>query len=189
MTKPGTAAAARRFIVTGGPGAGKTTLIDALAALGYATQAEVGRAVIREQHAVDGDALPWRDRARFAQEMLRRELARHAATQDAPGAVVFDRGIPDVVGYLRLCGLPVPAEADRAARAWRYAAPVFIAPPWPEIFTQDAQRKQDLDEAVRTYECMVAVYTAYDYPLVELPRDTVEVRSAFLQQWLGPPGE
>ena len=36
----------RLHVVTGGPGSGKSTLIDALAAAGVATSAEVGRAII-----------------------------------------------------------------------------------------------------------------------------------------------
>lgn len=46
------------FVVTGGPGAGKTTLIAALAAAGLATMQEAGRAVIREKSAMGGQALP-----------------------------------------------------------------------------------------------------------------------------------
>ena len=53
---PGTS----RFIVlTGGPGSGKTTLIEALRRLGLATAPETGRAIIREQVAIAGPALPW----------------------------------------------------------------------------------------------------------------------------------
>ena len=44
------------FVITGGPGSGKTTLIEALAAAGVATSPEVGRAIIREEMAVGGTA-------------------------------------------------------------------------------------------------------------------------------------
>ena len=56
----------RFFVLTGGPGSGKTTLIDALAARGYACSLEAGRAVIRHQQDIGGNALPWGDRALFA---------------------------------------------------------------------------------------------------------------------------
>ncbi len=48
----------RLFVVTGGPGSGKTTLIAALAARGYQTTVEAGRAIIREQMETGGTALP-----------------------------------------------------------------------------------------------------------------------------------
>ena len=48
----------RRIVLTGGPGSGKTTLLEALATAGHATSPEAGRAVIRRQQAIDGEALP-----------------------------------------------------------------------------------------------------------------------------------
>ncbi|NIY98449.1 AAA family ATPase, partial [Salipiger sp. HF18] len=50
------------FVVTGGPGVGKTSLITELARRGFHTNPESGRAIIREEMARGGDALPWADR-------------------------------------------------------------------------------------------------------------------------------
>ena len=44
------------FVLTGGPGAGKTTLIEALRDAGFATAPEAGRAIIRDQLAIGGPA-------------------------------------------------------------------------------------------------------------------------------------
>ena len=167
-------------VITGGPGSGKTSLIEALAALGHPVEPEAGRAIIRRQQAIDGQALPWRDRALFAELMLDRDLEAHARSAAVARPVFHDRGVPDVIGYLNLCGLPIPAHLDRAARDLRYHRQVFIAPVWPEIFGPDAERRQDLDEACRTFEAMAAVYPAYGYALIELPRVSVEARVAFI---------
>jgi predicted ATPase len=172
---------ARRFVViTGGPGSGKSTLIDALAARGFTRTIEAGRAIIKEQVASGRGALPWSDPRAFAEQMFEWELRSYARALTADGVVFFDRGIPDVVGYLRLMNLPVPPHIDEAAWSHRYNAHVFIAPPWPAIFTQDAERKQTLEEAARTYETMVATYTDYGYGLTELPRASVAERVAFV---------
>lgn len=170
----------RLFVVTGGPGAGKTTLLSALAAAGHAVAPEAGRAIIRDQLAIDGPALPWRDRALFAELMLNFDLRSHGEAQMGSAPVFFDRGVPDSIGYLRLCGLPVPEHLDRAARAFRYAPIVFAAPPWREIYAQDVERKQDFAEAERTYEAVTAAYREHGYELVELPRADVATRAAFL---------
>lgn len=168
------------FVLTGGPGAGKTTLLAALAASGHAVAPEAGRAIIRDQLAIDGPALPWRDRALFAELMLNFDLRSHAEAQASTAPVFFDRGVPDSIGYLRLCGLPVPEHIDRAARTFRYARIVFAAPPWREIYVQDAERKQDFAEAERTYEAVTAAYREHGYELAELPRADVETRVAFV---------
>nr|WP_313039503.1 AAA family ATPase [Brevundimonas diminuta] len=170
----------RRIVLTGGPGSGKTTLLEALATAGHAISPEAGRAIIRRQQAINGEALPWKDRALFAELMLDRELEAHARAESADGPVFFDRGVPDVVGYLTLCGLPVPAHVERAAQDIRYDRRVFIAPVWPEIFGQDAERKQDLDEARRTFDAMAETYPRFGYELIELPQAPVVERLAFV---------
>ncbi|WP_417723592.1 AAA family ATPase [Salipiger sp.] len=49
----------RFFVVTGGPGAGKTSLITELARRGFHKIRESGHAMIREERASGGDVLPW----------------------------------------------------------------------------------------------------------------------------------
>jgi predicted ATPase len=148
-TIPVTSDTQRLFVVTGGPGSGKTTLIDALAQVGCARSIEAGRGVIQDQVAVGGPALPWRDPQAFAELMLCWEMRSYHLAQEQAGPVFFDRGVPDVIGYLRMLGLPVPHHMEEAAATFRYHGRVFIAPPWPDIFRQDSERKQSLEEAVR----------------------------------------
>lgn len=108
----------------------------------------------------------------------------HIAEQSI-GTVVFDRGVVDVIGYLRLVGLSVPKHMENAATRFRYNRRVFIAPPWEEIYRQDRERKQDFAEAVRTYEVMLAAYGEYGYELIELPKASVERRMQFILQKIG----
>jgi predicted ATPase len=176
----------RFHVVTGGPGSGKTSLIEALAKAGYARTLEAGRAIIQEQLATDGPALPWRDPLAFAELMLGWEMRSYRMAETADGPVFFDRGVTDVIGYLMLVGRPVPAHVMRAAERFRYNRRVFVAPPWPEIFTQDAERKQTPEEAVRTYEALVKAYASQGYELVSLPLVPIEDRLRFVLDAIGP---
>ena len=175
----------RLHVVTGGPGSGKSTLIDALAAAGVATSAEVGRAIIKEELAAGGAALPWLDHRAFADRMIEREIAAHQAALASGQIVVLDRGAPDVIGFLRVSGLAVPPAIDAAARSVRYNPRVFIAPWWADIFTTDAERKQTPEEARATFAVMVATYRDYGYRLIELPRAPVAERVAFVLREIG----
>ena len=170
----------RFFVITGGPGSGKSTLIGALAAEGFASMPEAGRAIIQDQVALGGSALPWADRRLFAELMLGWELRSHHEAQTLAGPVFFDRGIPDVMGYLTLCGLPVPRHVRRAADAMRYHRRVFLAPTWPAIFAQDAERKQTIDEAEATSQALTGVYAGLGYEIVALPLVPVAGRLRFV---------
>lgn len=167
-------------VVTGGPGAGKTTLLNALAKAGFPTAEETGRAIIKDQIAISGRALPWVDPMLYAETMLSWEIGSYRKCVGRKELCFFDRGIPDVIGYLRLLGLPVPVHMRNAAAMFRYHRRVFIAPPWPEIFTQDEERKQTVEEAVRTYKALAATYAELDYDLIEIPRCTVGARRNFI---------
>jgi predicted ATPase len=174
---------AQRFLVlTGGPGSGKSTLIDALERAGFSRSLEAGRGIIQDQVSIGGPAVPWNDRGLFAELMLGWEMRSYRMAEQQTGPVFFDRGVPDVVGYLRLSKLPVPAYFKKAAETFRYNGRVFIAPPWQEIFQQDRERKQDFDEAVRTYEVLAETYRAFGYELIELPRVPVAERVRFVLQ-------
>lgn len=177
----------RFFVLTGGPGSGKTTLIDALREKGFATTQEAGRGVIREETQGDGLALPWLDPERFSERMFEWELGSCRQAERETGTVFFDRGLPDTIGYLRLEGLDAPAWMEERALRLRYNNRVFIAPPWKEIFGPDEERRQSWQVAVRTYETMVHTYTALGYTLIRLPRTSISERVRFILETLGLP--
>jgi len=175
----------RFFVLTGGPGSGKSALADALEQAGYARTVEAGRGVIQDQMAIGGNALPWADTMAFAELMICWEMRSYRMAEHCTRPVFFDRGIPDVAGYLRLLGRPVPKHIEKAAKIFRYNRRVFVAPPWEAIYLHDRERKQDLAEAVRTYEAMLATYAECGYETVELPRVPVPERVRFVLQHIG----
>lgn len=168
------------FVVTGGPGSGKSSLIDAMARRGLRTMPEAGRAIIRDQVGIGGPALPWADRALFAELMLDRALRSWHEALAGGAPVLMDRGIPDIAGYLLLCGLPVPAHVEAAAQRHRYNRRVFLAPYWDAIFTQDTERRQNRQEAEATGRIMAETYARLGYRIVELPLAGVGQRADFV---------
>src|SRR4051794_4099259 len=170
----------RFFVLTGGPGAGKTTLIEALRSAGFATTTEAGRAIIRDQLEIGGPATHQTDPALFAELMLAFDMQSYRKALEQPGPVFFDRGITELAGYHRMMGLPTPAHFRAAAEKFRYNSRVFVAPPWPEIFANDAERKQSLGEAVRTHDAAARVYAEFGYTIVPLPKTSVEERLRFV---------
>lgn len=171
------------YIITGGPGVGKTALIKALEKRGMMTVAETARQLIQEQQTLQGEALPWKDKLLYRDLLFYRSLESFktmaaSAPKDLP--VCFDRGFPDAICYARLIRSTISAEMETYARTWRYNPKVFILPPWKAIYQKDEQRKQDWDEAVETFECMQDTYLNYGYHLIEVPRDSIANRRDFI---------
>jgi predicted ATPase len=94
------------FVITGGPGAGKTTVLLELEKRGFRFAPEVARQIIQEQMRVGGQALPWADRNLYANLMLERSIQSYREHTPVSTPIFSDRGIPDTLGYARLIGLP-----------------------------------------------------------------------------------
>ena len=175
------------YVITGGPGSGKTTVLAELMRLGHRCIPEDARAVIQEQVASGGHALPWADALRFADLLMKRSIATYraqaAAWQAANGAqapIYFDRGIGDAFTCADLIGHTLSDPLIEQAKRHRYRDPVFLAPWWPEIYTTDSERRQNREEAERTEHAVVKTYTALGYRIVRLPLIPPAERAEFI---------
>lgn len=172
----------RLFVLTGAPGAGKTTLLDAAADGGIRVGREAARAIIQVQSAIDGPALQWRDPARFAEVMLDRDIQTHEALAAGGELALCDRGIPDLVAYGRMMKLTETAHFERASQLYRYNRVAFFAPPWREIYADDAERIEGWEHAQRMYGPLCDAYREMGYEVVELPKASTEARLTFLME-------
>lgn len=167
------------MIITGGPGSGKSTLLEALKQKGFEVVPEVSRELIREQVALESNCLPWVDLAAFARLCLQKMIADFRSTS-AQAVTFFDRGIPDILAYLKTGGLEIDPLFYQASEQCRYASTVFIAPPWEEIYVNDDERWQTFEESRNLYQSIYEVYIGEGYRVIELPRAPVEQRVEFI---------
>lgn len=133
---------------------------------------------------LEEDALPWKNKERFAQLMLDRSIDSYLAHANTAKVIFVDRGIPDTLCYAGIIGMQDTAEIESTCNEYRYNRRVFIAPPWPEIYTVDTERKQTWEEAVDVYRRIVPVYERCGYEVVELPKVGVAQRADFMIQQL-----
>ncbi|WP_148213477.1 AAA family ATPase [Rhodospirillum centenum] len=157
-----------RVVISGCSGGGKSTLLAELKARGHAVVEEPGRRIIAEETARGGSALPWVDLAAFLRRAVDLALADHAAAAAQEGWVFFDRGLVDAASALEaLTGDPVLRPL---CTAHRYHPRMFMAPPWPEIYVTDADRRHGFDAAVAEYERLLGAYPALGYEVLPLPK-------------------
>jgi predicted ATPase len=169
-----------RYVVTGASGAGKSTLIAALSDLGYATVPEAALAIVREQQECNGGLLPWVNRPAFMEEVLKRNIRNHQASQSLRAPVFFDRGIPECLAWLQLSDLALEPHHLAAPALYRYAPIVFVAEPWPEVYVRNAERQASFERATRSYAPTVAAYVEAGYSTCVIPKVSVQARVAFV---------
>ncbi len=174
------------YVISGGPGAGKTTLLNELEDRGYLVVPEEARRIIKGEIERQGEGLPWKDKATYADLMLKASVNTyiHLKQQQIQTKVFFDRGILDTVCYMQMENLILTKETEILVTTYRYNQKVFLLPPWAEIYETDSERKQTYAEAVDTFEQMKATYIRYGYEIIEVPKDAVKNRADFVLKTL-----
>ena len=129
------------YIITGGPGFGKSELAERLRNVGFLCSGEFARDLIETQLACNGEILPWKNPKLFQKEVLRHRIAFFDSVPE--GALAFaDRGIPDQLAFAQYKGFGTPEVLVQSTLEYRYSLQVFVTPPWPEIFINDAIRTE-----------------------------------------------
>jgi predicted ATPase len=165
-------------IISGCSGGGKSTLLRELKRRGHCVVEEPGRRIVAEALESGGDALPWVDAVAFARRAIEVSLADLAAAERWSDWVFFDRGLIDAAaGLENLTGEPV---VEAMGRAYRFHRRVFLAPPWPELFVTDRERRHGLGEAISEYERLHRVYPPLGYEVSLLPKVDVTRRADFI---------
>jgi predicted ATPase len=169
-------------VFTGGPGAGKTTVLHSLRSQGYSVVEDSARAIIRERKR-QGLA-PRPQPLEFAKEILRVDIDNYQKSAGASGYVFFDRGILDALCMLDQIA-PVPlTEPDALVTKYPYDQRVFCFPPWEAIYACDAERDHTFAHAVEVYATTVQWYRRCKYEVVEVPKRPVIERSAYILEVL-----
>lgn len=168
-------------VVSGCSGGGKSTLLAELARRGYSVVPEPGRQIVKEQTAINGDALPWSNLEKFLELALSRYLFLFNSQKEQQQPIFFDRGIVDAVQL----GISQPPYFQNAAEKFRYNRLVFLVPPWEEIFTGDAERKHDFETAKKEFEELLIKYKSFGYETVLVPKLPVNERADFILRLTG----
>lgn len=167
------------YVITGGPGFGKTMLVEALRGMGHLCSGEFARELIVSQQETGGEILPWKNPRLFQQTILNKRKDFFDSVPE--GTIAFaDRAIPDQLAFARHKGFGAPKVLVSAASECRYASKVFVTPPWPEIYVNDPIRTETFDEALQIHRVVVETYRNLNYQIIELPLVPISERVKYL---------
>lgn len=174
----------QRVIITGGPGTGKTTLLHSLKEKGFPCHTEVSRAVIKQQLELNTRLVPWDDLSGFSHIVNQGQKKQFDEVIEGK-CNFYDRGIPDVLAYLRKEHIH-EEELEQSAKDNLYHSTVFLTPPWPDIYAQDEERREDLESMMAIHNALIQVYESLGYQVKEVPKMSIEERVNFVLTDLKP---
>ena len=179
----------RRYVLTGTPGAGKTSILGALAELGHVVVEEAATAVIARAQA-RGDAEPW-TRASFIEEIVELQRHRQQTASTSNAVQVYDRSPVCTHALARYLGQPVPSsltvELERITTYGIYERQVFFVRNLGFCEPTSA-RRISFEESLEFEKVHEESYRAFGYELVDIPAAALTRRVATVSAMLSGPG-
>jgi predicted ATPase len=161
----------RRYVLTGAPGAGKTTLAGALRLRGHRVVPEAATDVVARFQA--GGMDDPEHTGQFIAEILRVQGERAAAVHDP--VQIHDRSPVCTVALARWLGHPEPEIDD----SW-YAREVFLVQPLG-FLTRTAVRRISYPDSLRFAQVHADVYRERGFTLIGVPPGPVRERVALIE--------
>ena len=174
----------KRIVITGGPGTGKTSIINVLKKKNFHCFEEIIRTLTlaaKKEHdtsaQVSNPIAFVNDPMLFNTNLLngRVEQFRQAGTIEKD-ICFFDRGIPDVLAYMAFFNQSYDDKFINACRDNVYSH-VFLLPPWKALYTSDNERFESFNESQKIHQHLVEVYNRFGYNIMNIPFGTIADRT------------
>ncbi len=170
----------KRIVITGGPGTGKTSIINELKRRDHICMEEISRQITLDARKKGVEQLFLTKPLLFSELLLKGRKSQFIEASKMPNDLVFlDRGIPDIVAYMDYIGDNYPKLFIEACEINVYDH-VFILAPWQEIFISDNERYENFDQAIEIHNHLVNTYAKYNYKLIDVPFNSVETRTDYI---------
>ncbi|VAW24195.1 FIG00649306: hypothetical protein [hydrothermal vent metagenome] len=172
----------QKIVITGGPGTGKTTVIEELIKRNFTCMTEISREVTLNARKKGTEQLFLMKPLLFSELLLEGRVNQFIeAEKKNKEFVFFDRGIPDVHAYMNYMSVDYPKSYINKSNLYRYDY-IFLMPPWEEIYISDNVRYENFEQALAIYNHLERAYKELNYNIIEVPTGTIEDRTNFILQ-------
>ncbi|MFZ5954820.1 MAG: AAA family ATPase [Nanoarchaeota archaeon] len=171
----------KKYVLTGGPGIGKSTVLERLDKRIYKIS-EVASWVIKTELARNSELLPWIDRNKFQKEVLEIQLQWEREIPKEVEIAFLDRGIIDGIAYYQIDGLRIPQEFIQAAKSSDYEK-IFLLEPI-KIYENTKVRKEDIETAKRIHKEIGNTYKSFGYDPIIIPAENPRARISRILEYI-----
>lgn len=170
----------KKYVLTGGPGAGKTSLLLHLEILGETIIREAAEDLIRYQKAV-GVAAP-RLNLDFEENVLKLQLSREVNINPNLHRVFLDRGLLDVFTYYRFLNRnpsKLMQSVIQRLQQEKVYEKIFIIE-HQGVMENTAFRGENLEEALSLEKLQEENYRQFGYEVIRVPFGSIEDRTKII---------
>ncbi len=170
----------QKIVITGGPGTGKTMIVNELVSRNHKCMKEISREITLKAREDGKKQLFLTEPLLFSQLLLEGRINQYIeANKYNKDYVFFDRGIPDVHSYMNFFSTDYPDIYIESSNKYRYTH-IFLLPPWKAIYTPDNERYETYEQSLEIYQHLKIGYTNCGYKVIEVPYGTVTERTNFI---------
>ena len=170
----------QKIVLIGGPGTGKTTIINRLKERDFFCFEEVSREVISKAQEKGIEQLFLTEPLLFSEMLLEgREEQFLKAEKSKEDIIFFDRGIPDVHAYMNYFKTEYPDTFFEKSKQYKYDL-IFHFSPWKEIHVTDKERYETFEESTTIDTFLLEAYSDLNYKIINVPFGTIEERTNFI---------
>jgi predicted ATPase len=165
-----------KYVLTGAPCTGKTTLLNFFASKGYQSVQEASTIIMKEEKE-KGNPRPWDDLVYFQTRLLNKQLDLESKLDLLPCAFV-DRGIVDGIAYCKLFKSSPPPILIEKIKQNRYAG-IFLLDFLP-FYAINSVRFESYKVARKIQMLLKEAYESAGYQVIDVPVFEIGIRAEFV---------
>lgn len=164
----------KKILITGGPGAGKTSIIDELEKRNFNCEHEIVRSLTIEGKKKGNDQAFLRDPLKFTKKLLDLRINQFNKIQENE-ITFYDRGVHDTLAYLKFIKVNIGDDLINKCMKIKYNM-VFVLPPWKKIYQQDDCRYESFEESIKIFNEIIKIYEYFEMNTIILKQGTIDYR-------------
>ena len=175
----------KKIVITGGPGSGKTEIINELEKRGYHVRHEIVRNLYKEGKKKGFNAFK-KNPFEFSNKLLDFRISQFHSSSELEydlnkPYVFFDRGIHDTFAYLRFLNKNYKYKNIIFSFSYDF---VFLLNPWKKIYVNDDERMESFSDSKKIYKSIKLIYSEAKIKTKTILNDSIKNRVDYIINYL-----